>query len=518
MDNAPRPIAPQEEGAQPNRPSSQQPIQPLPDGHGAHGITGNGGNVGNSAGADGNWLAFQQIEANVEKQADNGHTAQAKNIGEGLVARQHTPATNGQAYPVYSPQPQPPQYSRYPPPPPASQAQDQYAAGKIPQQPSTKRALIIAGVALLAVVLMGAAFAVGGAPGKFMLVGIEFLPFAVLAVLAFSALRSQAAGILTYIWLGIVYLALLFNSFADVLILETNTGATGPIAGTNPFKPGAGPVLLADMLLLALATLLSASMLLKPVRVWVAKIVPIDPNNFVHKVALSTLLLLVLTSFIPLIVLGGNPPLLQVVANGTVGNVGGQGGDSSLSVGPLDLISQFVWMVPTTLVAAGWLVARNWREVLKRLGVVRPTLMQIGLGVGLGVGFAFLFSYVIDPGIAALWQMMSWGTTNSDAFNQLMSGVSNPMGAVLVGVTAGVSEELAVRGLLQPRIGLLASNLVFTSLHAFQYGPDGLLSVFITGLLLGIIRKYTNTSTSAIVHGVYDFVVMLMKIGVIHFG
>jgi membrane protease YdiL (CAAX protease family) len=83
---------------------------------------------------------------------------------------------------------------------------------------------------------------------------------------------------------------------------------------------------------------------------------------------------------------------------------------------------------------------------------------------------------------------------------------------VLIGVTAGVGEEMAVRGLLQPRIGLFASNLVFTSLHAFQYGPDALLSVFVIGLILGIVRARSNTTTSAIVHGVYDFALVISSV------
>ena len=46
-------------------------------------------------------------------------------------------------------------------------------------------------------------------------------------------------------------------------------------------------------------------------------------------------------------------------------------------------------------------------------------------------------------------------------------------------------------------------------MHAFQYGVDALLSVFIIGLILGIIRARSNTTTSAIVHGVYDFTAVL---------
>ena len=41
-----------------------------------------------------------------------------------------------------------------------------------------------------------------------------------------------------------------------------------------------------------------------------------------------------------------------------------------------------------------------------------------------------------------------------------------------------------MRGVLQPRLGILLSNLLFTAMHAYQYNWDGLLSVFASGLAL----------------------------------
>jgi membrane protease YdiL (CAAX protease family) len=82
----------------------------------------------------------------------------------------------------------------------------------------------------------------------------------------------------------------------------------------------------------------------------------------------------------------------------------------------------------------------------------------------------------------------------------------------VIGVTAGLGEELAVRGVLQPRLGILLPNLLFASLHALQYNFEGLLSVFLVGLILGLIRRRTNTSTSAIVHGAYDFWLIMLTV------
>jgi membrane protease YdiL (CAAX protease family) len=133
-------------------------------------------------------------------------------------------------------------------------------------------------------------------------------------------------------------------------------------------------------------------------------------------------------------------------------------------------------------------------------------------GLGFGVVLAAVAAFLIDPGINGLWKAMGWQTTNTAAFDQLLSNLVTPWGAVLIGITAGLGEELAVRGLLQPRIGIIASNLVFTGFHAFQYGVDGLLSVFIIGIILGVVRARTNTTTSAIVHGTYDFTLVMMSV------
>src|SRR5207249_1241605 len=157
------------------------------------------------------------------------------------------------------------------------------------------------------------------------------------------------------------------------------------------------------------------------------------------------------TSLAPLIALQGSPPLLEVVKQSQALN---NSQDLGLGAGPLELVYQFVWTIPATLVAAGWPVARRFREALLRLGVVRPSLMQVVGGVGLGLGLAVIASLVIDPGIHAIWTSLGWATTDEAAFEKLLGRLITPVGALVVGVTAGVGEEKAGRGLLEPRIGL----------------------------------------------------------------
>jgi membrane protease YdiL (CAAX protease family) len=93
----------------------------------------------------------------------------------------------------------------------------------------------------------------------------------------------------------------------------------------------------------------------------------------------------------------------------------------------------------------------------------------------------------------------------------MLKPLITPIGAVVIGVTAGLGEEAAVRGILQPRLGIVLSNLLFTGVHAFQYGFDALLVVFALGVVLGIIRRRTNTTVACITHGTYDFILVMFS-------
>lgn len=413
-------------------------------------------------------------------------------------------------------QPVPPLYNQPLPPP---QQPAPYVPPVAPERkPISQQTLItwgIVGVIVLAALIV---LAITGEIGSFFSVGVVFIPLAALAALAYAGAKSMAAQVFAYIVLAIVMFGLFFNSLTYVVfgyvsdwdrfnqILST-PGSLSRESLDGLFSPNAGGGILLGVGLLFLASLISAAMLFRPVRAMVGRVVPIDPDNFVHKMALPVLTMVLLSSFIPLLILGGRPPLLTLV-NGTSGSAT----SNALTTGPEDLIYQFVWTIPAALVMAGWPIARKFRAALERLGFVKPTRNQVVFGVAAGVVLAFVASYGIDPGINWVWQTLGWPTTDAAAFEKLLSNVITPVGAILIGVTAGVGEEMAVRGLLQPRIGLIASNLVFTGLHAFQYGLDGLLSVFLIGLILGIIRARTNTTTSAVVHGIYDFTLVLWSV------
>jgi uncharacterized protein len=177
----------------------------------------------------------------------------------------------------------------------------------------------------------------------------------------------------------------------------------------------------------------------------------------------------------------------------------------------LDLYYTLAWNVPLALVLAGFPSRRSIRDVLRRLGVAsispRTILLLIVCAAGL-VGV----SLVLDGLIGRIWALTGWPRTNEEAVTKLFGAAISPIGAISVALTAGIGEELLARGVLQPRFGWLLPNLAFAATHAFQYGADSLLSVFIVGSLLAAVRARWSTTGSMTVHGLYDFILVVLAL------
>jgi membrane protease YdiL (CAAX protease family) len=320
--------------------------------------------------------------------------------------------------------------------------------------------------------------------------------------------RFNWAWIATGLWLAIlvggtavVALGFGFATVADLGAAQANPGAPPQIAPGGLLRVGL-------IALGALVAIVAGALLLIPqARRQIARIIPIDPDSFVHTVALVAVFCIGVLCTIPLLVLG-QPPLLALVGLMSQG-AATQGRDSA---GMLrDQLYSLVWTIPAALLAVGYGTRRHLPEALERLGLVRPSWRQALAAVGIALLLVGAVQ-LISMGVSWLWGLMGWPRTDEAAFGELLSFALSPIGAVVIGVTAGLGEELAVRGALQPRLGILVSNLFFTSLHALQYNWDAPLVVFVVGLVCGLVRKRTNTSTSAIVHGVYNFTLIILSL------
>jgi membrane protease YdiL (CAAX protease family) len=354
-----------------------------------------------------------------------------------------------------------------------------------------------------------AAIVFGDPVQEFMLASLQVLPFAALALLAYLGIRRTWALVLAVLWqiaLLVSFSALLFFLTLMLFVLRSRGMVSGP--GTSPGDGSAGGwgELGAVALFCAGGLATAAIVALPSVRRAIAQRLPIDWQSPVHTLALSLVVGMTVTSLGHLFALGGKPLVLELLKADP---------RFAAEISKEDMIAStlygLAWTIPCALAAVGYPVARTAREALRRLGFVWPTPGQVLLGIGMAV-LMVGFGYLLDWGIGSVWKVARWPQTESEYVEKLFSSLTNPLGAVVIGITAGVGEELAVRGVLQPRLGILLSNLFFTSLHALQYSFDGLLSVFLVGLVLGIIRQRTNTTTACIVHGLYDFILVMISV------
>ncbi len=313
------------------------------------------------------------------------------------------------------------------------------------------------------------------------------LPLLVLAVLAWLAPRSPAARWLAIAALcaGGLLLAGLTLSLAT-LALDTPRASAAPLAGLALLLGG----------LLATPALL----LVRGVRGALARLLPLDPavdRHWIGLVALTWFTLMPLASLLPL----GGQPVLQGLHAHLDGSRLGLPSDA-------ELLYSLAWTVALCLVAVGYPGWATLPAALARLGLTWPGWRALGGGVALSVVMVPLFLGVDRLATAAV-VAAGLEPTATSWLDQLFGRSYGIGGALAAALTAGLGEELVWRGVVQPRYGLLPAALGFAAMHAFQYGPDGLISVLLAGLLLGVVRTRSNTTVAAVVHGGYDLWLLL---------
>jgi len=163
------------------------------------------------------------------------------------------------------------------------------------------------------------------------------------------------------------------------------------------------------------------------------------------------------------------------------------------------MLSSVVGLSVLALGAVGFMIRRDWRATLDRLGLRAPKPSHLVVVV---VGVVAL--YLLNTGSEALqraWLPDLW--RHDQEISRLIAGGLGVGGSVMLGVTAGVGEELSMRGALQPRLGLVLTALSFAALHV-QYSWFGIATIFVLGVVLGLIRNRTSTTIAILVHSLYD--------------
>jgi len=329
---------------------------------------------------------------------------------------------------------------------------------------------------------LGAALAAGLSYGQ--------LPLLAIAVLGWRAERAPRARVLA--------VALLYTIGVG---LTTVTLAMAWLALGGEGAPRAASASLAGLALVLLALLLLPALLLvRPVRLVLARVFPLEPDAFRHWLGLVALFWLVAIPLALLALLAGRPPLEALAVR--------TGAEALEQPTALELLYGLGWTLILSLAAAGFPQARPLGAALVRLGLTWPGWRWLVVGIVLSVAMVPLFD-LVDRAASAIVAGFGLATTPSSWIERLF-GRSVGIGGVLVAaLAAGLGEEVVWRGLVQPRYGLLAAALGFSAMHGFQYGPDGLLSVFVSGLVLGLVRRWRNTTVAAVIHTGYDFWLLL---------
>jgi len=160
--------------------------------------------------------------------------------------------------------------------------------------------------------------------------------------------------------------------------------------------------------------------------------------------------------------------------------------------------------VALALASVGFMIRRDLPATLERLGILplRPRdLLVVPVGILLLFGLNAGSEWAQRHWFPALWE-------SDTAISKAMgNGLSIPQ-VLGLGVTAGVGEEITIRGALQPKLGLGLAALLFAALHV-QYSWFGMLVIFMLGAVLGLIRQRTSTTTAIIVHAIYDIIAVL---------
>ncbi|MGH7486686.1 MAG: CPBP family glutamic-type intramembrane protease, partial [bacterium] len=98
-------------------------------------------------------------------------------------------------------------------------------------------------------------------------------------------------------------------------------------------------------------------------------------------------------------------------------------------------------------------------------------------------------------------------TYNSGTFSVMGGLMPSVILALATAVFAGIGEETLIRGALQPALGIVPAGILHGALHGqFAHSPFFIVQIAGWSCLIGIVRKYTSTTTTIIGHAGYNLI------------
>lgn len=234
--------------------------------------------------------------------------------------------------------------------------------------------------------------------------------------------------------------------------------------------------------------------LLSPVRKLLARFTPMDPKSPTDLCGLA--LIIWVMSFLSIAAAQSGPVSL------------GTGGSESLTGNYFWLVLNAATFVAIAYVAVGYRIFRTGAEATRRLGLNIPDLRTILISVALVIP-AFIIS-MIGSALTVAFQPNVVDNLEQ-TMDQMTSGLDNPIGALMIGLSAGIGEEVLIRGAIQPRYGIVIGALLWTVLHVQYDVSFVLLGLFAIGIMFGYQRKHFGTTSAIITHALYNVVVVLLQ-------
>ena len=351
-----------------------------------------------------------------------------------------------------------------------------------------------------AIILFSTFFSPDGVIGSFFAGAIEVAPFVLLALFFMASKDVPIFRRIAYLWQVVLILLLAVAIWGMSLIALVPSD----IIVSENFDALEGDMdLFVSIIIISIGTLcavlLSGACLLRRIAEKVAVYIPIDPDSDLHRGGLAIIVALILLPFISL-ASTGMPILLSDASLDAMAM-------ANAMPSPFINLASLVWIIIASFLIAGLFTGRTLPETLQRLGLVKPTTEELGIACGTGVALVGVF-LAIDFVIAFVFTSLGLPVTAlyEEQLTLLFAGALTIPGAITMAIMAGFGEEISIRGLIQPRYGIILASLCFAALHAFQYHWDGVLSVFLVGLIFGWMRTRWNTTTTAISHTIYDLV------------
>lgn len=325
------------------------------------------------------------------------------------------------------------------------------------------------------------------------LIVVFFVFLIPLALILLANLGERSSGARVLSTVGVALICLLVVSCGPLTLISAFVEPTP--GQPRPMSPLVG----AFAALVFMGTGLLALLPLIPyVRRLLAYILPIRAESVVNGLALSLSILVIGASFAQL-------PMTSSIANPT---------EDSRQLLDMFVTLPLFWLQGLMFVlygffGVGWLVRRGWRDTLSRLGLGRLTATGLSVAISAWIGL-----FVMDLFISLVWRSLSPGAF--EQFGDLTDTLFGPFisipGAITIGLSAGIGEEILFRGALQPRFGIPLTSFMFMIVHA-QYGfTPAILQILIVGFVIGLIRRYTNTTACILVHTLYNATSVLVAL------